>query len=80
MLYMLYTNKYYTILAHWGFTHFLSSFLSFLHCLWAADGRTLEKPILRGLIPDRVRRALAARDGRQEGLERWRDDFVRSRL
>ena len=77
MLYMLYTTKYFsTILAHWGFTHFLAFALSFS----LLDGGALEESVLRGLIPDRVRLALAARDGGQERLERWRDGLVRPRL
>ena len=77
MLYMLYTHKYFsTILAHWGFTHFRSFFLSFS----SLRRRAREKPVLRGLPPDRVRLALAARDGGQERLERWRDGLVRPRL
>jgi len=40
--------------------------------------RPREEPIRRGLVLDRVRRA--ARDGGQEGLERWRDGLVRPRL
>ena len=42
--------------------------------------RALEEPSLRGQIPDRVRLALAARDGLQEIIERRRDGLVRPRL
>ena len=77
MLYMLYTSKYYsTILAHWVYA--LPFFLPFFFCIGLRQRRTLEEPVLRGLIPDRVRRS--ARDGLQEIIERRRDGLVRPRL